>query len=54
MVPSELQQLPYVSQVGAARLVPQVSLLVGIDLVWARWLPGVWVLLASGAATMAR
>ncbi|HSR83300.1 MAG TPA: hypothetical protein VLM11_03865 [Streptosporangiaceae bacterium] len=34
---------------GAARLVPRVSVLVGIDVAWSRWLPGGRVLLAGGA-----
>lgn len=34
---------------GAARLVPRASLAVGIDVAWARWLPGGRVLLAGGA-----
>jgi hypothetical protein len=34
---------------GSAELVPRVSLLMGEDVAWARWLPGGRVLLAGGA-----
>ena len=37
------------TRTGAVRLVPRVSLLVGEDIAWARWLPGGKMLLAGGS-----
>jgi hypothetical protein len=36
------------TRTGAARLVPRVSLLIGEDIAWARWLPGGKMLLVGG------
>lgn len=38
------------TRTGAARLVPRVSLVMGQDVAWARWLPGGKMLLAGGSA----
>jgi hypothetical protein len=38
------------TRTGAARLVPRVSLLMGEDIAWARWLPGGKMLLVGGLA----
>jgi len=38
------------TRTGAVRLVPRVSLLMGEDIAWARWLPGGMTLLAGGVA----
>jgi hypothetical protein len=37
------------TRTGAARLVPRVSLLMGQDIAWARWLPGGKMLLVGGS-----
>jgi hypothetical protein len=37
------------TRTGAARLVPHVSLLIGQDIAWARWLPGGKMLLVGGS-----
>jgi hypothetical protein len=37
------------TRTGAARLVPHVSLPMGMDVAWARWLPGGTMLLAGGS-----
>ena len=37
------------TRTGAARLVPRVSLLMGQDIAWTRWLPGGKMLLAGGS-----
>jgi hypothetical protein len=44
--PAELAILS--TRTGAARLVPRVSLLMGQDIAWARWLPGGNMLLVGG------